>query len=94
MSEIGNDGWQLGRKTPIAHADALAEELVTLFDNRDYIKWYYRAIYDLGEVRIRQIMARVSDARFPGKLFSTYINQERDALKNKWRLDQMKKSDD
>lgn len=94
MSEIGNENWQLGRKTSIARADTLAEKLVTLFDNRDYIKWYYRAIYDLGEVRIEQILGRVSDARFPGKLFTTYVNQERDALKNQWRLKQLKKLDD
>lgn len=91
MSEIGSDKWQLGKKTPIARVDALAEELVTTFDNRAYIKWYYVAIYDLGEERIRQILGRVSDARFPGKLFTVYVNQERTALKNQWMLSQLKK---
>jgi hypothetical protein len=91
MSEIGNNNWQLGKKTPIARVDALAEELVTLFDNRAYIKWYYVAIYDLGEERIRQILGRVSDARFPGKLFTHYVNQVRAALENQWKLSQLKK---
>lgn len=91
MSEIGNDNWQLGKKTPIARVDALAEELVTQFDNRPYLKWYCVAIYDLGEERVRQIMGRVSDARLPGKLFTHYVNQERNALKRQWELKQLKK---
>jgi hypothetical protein len=91
MSKIGNENWQLGKKTPIARVDELADSLAKEFTNQDYRMWYVVAIYDLGEQRILEIRARVSDAKFPGKLFTHYVNQERHALRNKWRLGQEKK---
>lgn len=92
MSENGNENWQLGRNIPLSRVDQLADDLAEKFDNVAYRKWYVVAIYDLGEERINIILGRVSDARFPGKLFTHYVNQERNSLRNKWLLEQQRKN--
>jgi hypothetical protein len=91
IDKTENENWQLGRKLPAHVVDTLAAELAQEYSNLGFLKWYCRAIYDLGLERISAIRARVKDARSPGKLFSHYVKQERLALMNKHRLEQMRK---
>lgn len=91
MATTENDNWQLGKDLPASVVDDLADELVKQFDNELYRRWYCAAIYDLGLSKIDDLRKKVVTGDKPGKLFSFYVKQERNALRGKWRLNQMKK---
>jgi hypothetical protein len=90
MARSGNDNWQLGKDLPASVVDKLAEKLAKEFNNKQFIPWYCGAIYDLGLSIIEDLQKKVQDGKDPARLFSFYVQQERRALKNKWRLDQLK----
>lgn len=62
--------------------EELANKLCSDFNNPKYFRWYCSAIYEYGIPYIEQVHARVSDARYPGRLFSKLI-QERRRKRNK-----------
>lgn len=90
MPRTGNDNWQLGKDLPASDVDAKADELVSEFHNPTFRKWYCQVIYDIGLDKVDEICAKARDGDEPGKLFSHYANQQRKALRNKWRLKQIK----
>lgn len=55
--------------------EELANKLCSDFGNPKYFRWYCSAIYKYGIPYIEQLRARVSDARYPGKLFSKLIQE-------------------
>lgn len=91
MPRTENDNWQLGKDLPASVVDGKADELVIEFQNPQFRKWYCRIIYAIGLDKVEEIRAKCKDGDEPGRLFSHYANQEKQALFNIWRLDQMKK---
>ena len=69
--------------------EELENKLCSEFGNAKYFKWYCRAIYEFGIPYIESVYGRVSDAKYPGRLFSKLINDRRrdiDAKNKKDRL--------
>lgn len=90
MPRTGNDNWQLGKGLPSSEVDRIADELVGLFRNPAFRKWYCQIVIDIGASKVEDLKKKVSEGDEPGKLFSHYANQEKNALKNAWRLKQLK----
>ena len=68
---------QIAIKPPsIKEVDALADELVALFNNPKYRGWYCNVIYKLGVSRVRELLGRVKDYEYAGKLFTKLANDE------------------
>lgn len=69
--------------------EELATKLCTDFGNPKYFKWYCKAIYDFGIPEVETLRARVSDAKFPGKLFSKLVNERYRMIASKTVLDRL-----
>lgn len=76
MNEIGNENSQLKKQPTVQQVDDLANELCTMFSNHEYFKWYCAAIWKLGERRVKELSARVSDAQDPGRLFTKLLKED------------------
>lgn len=77
------------RKPTIKEVEDLANRICSEFNNSKYFSWYCGVIYDFGISTIEDLMKRVSDADYPGKLFTKIINewrQEKRYLANRKRL--------
>lgn len=90
MPRTGNDNWQLGKDLPSSEVDRLADELVMMFNNPSFRKWYCDIIIAIGDSKIEDLKKKVVDGKNPGKLFSHYAKQEKNALFNAWRLKQLR----
>jgi len=76
MNEIGNENSELNKKPTVQQVDDLAHELCNKFSNHEYFKWYCSAIWKLGERRVRDLQARVSDAKDPARLFTILLKED------------------
>lgn len=63
-------------KPPRNKVDAEALRLATKYGNGTFQPYYCKVIYTLGLQRVREIEGRVSDAKFPGRLFTKIANEE------------------
>lgn len=90
MPRTGNNNWQLGKDLPSSEVDRIADELVKMFNNPSFRKWYCNIIITLGVSKIEDLKSKVVDGDNPGKLFSHYAKQEKNALFNAWRLNQLR----
>lgn len=57
--------------------EELANKLSADFGNPKYFRWYCSVIYEFGIPYVEQLQARVSDAKYPGKLFSKIVHDRR-----------------
>jgi hypothetical protein len=77
-SQLANDSFKkrdLVKNVSLDEVDRLSDELVRIYKNPSYKKWYCKAIYRFGAQQIRDWMARASDGKYPERLFTTYVNQ-------------------
>lgn len=73
MKEIDN---YKTRKYTITEATALANRLVSSYNNPDFYRWYCKAIKILGVQRVVEIEASVRDANYPARVFSKIVKEE------------------
>lgn len=66
--------------------EELANKLCVDFGNPKYFRWYCSVIYEFGVPYIEQLCARVSDAKYPGRLFSKLIQDRRRTQSNSEKL--------
>lgn len=71
-----NDNNQSDPKPSIKEVDELAAEICTRFKNYKYFRWYCSATWKLGIERMKELLGRVEGAKFPGRLFTKYVNEE------------------
>lgn len=90
MPRTGNNNWQLGKDLPSSEVDRLADELVQNYKNPGFRKWYCDIVIALGGSKIEDLKKKVANGENPGKLFSHYAKQEKNALFNVWRLKQLR----
>lgn len=62
--------------------EELANKLCSDFGNPKYFRWYCSVIYEFGIPYVEQLQARVSDAQYPGKLFSKLVLDRRNKQRN------------
>ena len=66
--------------------EELANKLCSDFGNPKYFRWYCSVIYEFGIPYVEQLQARVSDAQYPGKLFSKLVHDRRNTQSNAEKL--------
>jgi hypothetical protein len=76
MNKIENANSELNKRPTVQQVDDLAHELCTNLSNHDYFKWYCAAIWKLGEHRVRELSARVRDAKDPARLLTKLIKED------------------
>ena len=76
MNEIGNENSELNRRPTVQQVDDLARQLCNEFSNHEYFKWYCAAVWKLGENRVHELKARVSDAKDPARLFTKLLRED------------------
>ena len=73
------------KKISLAQVDALADELVNEYDNPEFRSWYCGVINKFGLSKVHEWMSRAKSGQYPGRLFTTYVNQaggyKKDSLK-------------
>lgn len=76
-NENDNKNSYIEHRPTILEADELVDELIHVLNNAEYRRWYYKLVYELGTTAVRNILARVSDAKVAhkGRLFSAIANE-------------------
>lgn len=74
--------------------EELANKLSNDFGNPKYFRWYCSVIYEFGIPYTEQLRARVSDAQYPGKLFSKLIQDRRRVRNNTDKLEKLREQKD
>lgn len=70
-----------GSNLPFSHLSIMevsdeADRLAKKFENKRYRRYYCKVIYWIGLERVHLIEARVSDSKYPERLFTKIANQE------------------
>lgn len=94
MPRTGNNNWQLGKDLPSSEVDRIADELVIMFNNPAFRRWYCDIVIAIGASKVEDLKKKVYDGDNPGRLFSHYAKQEKNALFNAWRLKDLREGFD
>ena len=61
----------------LIEVDNLVDEIMHTYNAEDKFRpWYCKVVYKLGPKLVKSIMARVSDARKPERLFSKIVKEK------------------
>lgn len=63
------------KRPPVEQVDSIADELVSEYNNPLYRAWYCGVINKYGASRVYEWHSRAKEGKYPGKLFTTYVNQ-------------------
>lgn len=86
MNLSSNDNYQI-KKHSINDVEQFAhEQLCTRFSNEQFHKWYCGVVHEFGIPRVRELVGRVEDAKYPGRLFTRLVQEERKRREARRRL--------
>jgi hypothetical protein len=79
------------RRISLIQVEVMADALCVRLNNPDFKEWYCKVIHTLGADRVEELLGRVEDSKYAGKLFSRLANEEMAIKKANERLNDLKK---
>ena len=67
---IGSRDKSIYHELPIEQVDSEVDELVRVFNNPEFRKWYCLVVRELGIEKVHELKVRAEEGSQPGKLFS------------------------